>query len=249
MGHRAFAPSLSADRRTLVYIDEGTGLLRTSAVDGGGDRRLFDRLPDGCDAAGHAAWSPVEANVIVVECVPRSGADRLLVVDLAGRLVRELDTGRLRVEDPTISPDGRTVAYWASDARVGNGGSLFSMPLDGSGTPTALTRGSVGSDADPAWSPDGATIAFRRRAADGSLDVYLMRSDGSRVRPLLTGPANEQKPAWSPDGRRLLVVSDRTGSGAAGATVRLLLVNADGSGPRLLDVSGEALLTPVWGHR
>jgi dipeptidyl aminopeptidase/acylaminoacyl peptidase len=52
------------------------------------------------------------------------------------------------------------------------------------------------------WSPDGRWIAFVRRSAGAIYaDVFIARSDGSRVRRLTyrTGFA----PSWSPDGKRI----------------------------------------------
>jgi Tol biopolymer transport system component len=93
-----------------------------------------------------------------------------------------------------ISPDGRAVAYWASDISNGpNGGSIYTVATDGSSTPVQLTDRKAGSDADPAWSPDSSMIAFRRRVANKNYDVYVMRVDGSDVRAVASGPAIEEK--------------------------------------------------------
>ncbi len=60
-----------------------------------------------------------------------------------------------------------------------------------------LTRGSL-----PSWSHDGRRIAFVR-----SGDLYVMRSDGSRVRRVAQGASAELGvPVWSHDGRRLYFV-------------------------------------------
>ena len=74
-------------------------------------------------------------------------------------------------------------------------------------------RGPDGRDADPAWSPDGKRIAFRRSTVNSGFDVYLMNADGSKPERLVGGPATEEKPAWSPDGSRVLTVSDRIDPG------------------------------------
>ena len=118
-----------------------------------------------------------------------------------------------------ISPDGRVVAYWGHDRRGGpNGGSIYTLAMGGSSEPVQLTHRKAGSDADPALSPDGTMIAFRRRVSNDSLDVYVMRSDGSGVRPIATSQAVDEKPAWSPDGRQLMIISNRDASGEPGKT-------------------------------
>jgi Tol biopolymer transport system component len=54
----------------------------------------------------------------------------------------------------------------------------------------------------PSYRPDGHMIAFAR--AKG---IFVMRSNGTAQRPLLSGPYGE--PDWAPDGKRLVVT--RTG--------------------------------------
>jgi len=65
-------------------------------------------------------------------------------------------------------------------------------------------------DSSPAWSPDGAWIAFRRQELTGERatlgkHLWVMQADGSAARPL-TGAAeyDHGQPVWSPDGRYLL---------------------------------------------
>ena len=77
-------------------------------------------------------------------------------------------------------------------------------------------------DAGAAWSPDGKRIAFTH---DGEL--WVMRSDGSRQRPLGAIGAG---PAWSPDGKRIAFT--RVGD--------VNVVNADGSDLRALPDGGFA---------
>lgn len=74
---------------------------------------------------------------------------------------------------------------------------IVSISPDGS-APRRLARGAE----DPAYRPDGHMIAFARPGG-----IFLMRSDGSAKRRLLSGPYRE--PDWSPDGRRLLVTRMR----------------------------------------
>lgn len=58
----------------------------------------------------------------------------------------------------------------------------------------------------PAWSPDGARIAFQT-SKDNTYKVIVMAADGSDQHRVTQGSADDRHPAWSPDGTRLAVDS------------------------------------------
>ena len=64
---------------------------------------------------------------------------------------------------------------------------------------------------DPAWSPDGARIAFTS-ARDGNWNIYTMHADGRNVVRLTQHPSFDIDPAWSPDGARIAFTSLRDGN-------------------------------------
>lgn len=87
---------------------------------------------------------------------------------------------------------------------------------------------------DPAWSPDGAKIAFTS-TRDGEPAIYVANADGSGARRLSGG----SWPAWSPDG--LSIAFHREGLfGWGNGEVRI--IDVDGSDERAL-VRGEF---PAW---
>ena len=246
-GHRVNSPTLSVDRRTIIYIDRTAGRLRTVAADGSGDRVLFSKHPSGCATIGHVSWNRADQNQLVLRCTDAGGRVGLFVVTVQGELVRRLNIGNVRLDDPAVSPDGTRVAFWmAATTRRANGGGIFTMPIDGSAGPTSLTPDRTGRDADPAWSPDGNRIAFRRSTINSGFDVYVMNADGSNVERLVGGPATEEKPAWSPDGSRLLTVSDRTDPGKVQS---LFVVNSSAGEPKPVGLDADVVTTPVWASR
>jgi Tol biopolymer transport system component len=85
-------------------------------------------------------------------------------------------------------------------------------------------------DTEPAFSPDGRTIAFVRGG-----DLYSVRPDGSGQRRLTSGPELDSAPLVSPNGR--FVVFERQAS--EGTASDLYKVGAKGGGIRAL-TSGEA---------
>jgi hypothetical protein len=102
---------------------------------------------------------------------------------------------------PSLSPDGLKVAYQSS---FGVGGMhIWTVNIDGS-NPFDLTVASLSgcTDTTPAWSPDGARIAFARDCGSGS-NIWLMNVDGSGAAQLQGTGNNNTRPVWSPDGTHL----------------------------------------------
>jgi Tol biopolymer transport system component len=114
---------------------------------------------------------------------------------------------------------------------------VYVMNADGSGQ-RRLTRNSA-DDAEPAWSPDGRSIAFESDR-DGNFDVYLMNADGRELRKLTRNPAAGAEPGWSPDGRSIVFDSKREGNS------EIYVMEADGSGPRRLTRNPAEDDWPVW---
>lgn len=109
------------------------------------------------------------------------------------------------------SPDGQAIVYVIDgyDQSGEYGYTLRTADLDGSDSrplyETTLTSG------QPAWSPDGKSIAFVRRGTSDEFDeIWLMDADGSNPRRLTTGP--DVQPRWSPDGKQIAFTSMRDGS-------------------------------------
>ena len=246
-------PMMQASRDTIIYLNDG--VLRVMAANGSEDRRLFNRDPAGCDEVQSTSWSLTDPNVMVIGCRISKNKVTLLVVGMDGRLIRRLDAGKDVASDFAISPDGQTVLFWASDTPGSDGGSIYTLPLIGTGAPKALTDSPDGVDADPAWSPDGNQIAFRRTIPDGTEngneDVYVMNADGSGVRPVAETKALDFKPVWSPDGANLLIISNRKSAfGGPRKAVDLWLTRvSDGEVLTPLGLDARTITRPTWTQR
>jgi hypothetical protein len=108
--------------------------------------------------------------------------------------------------DPSVSPDGKKVAYF--EYTDGNH-NLVTINIDGTDKKllTSFNDGTWMQRVD--WSPDGKTLAlamFRQFQQD----IYLLDADGSNVRALTFDRWEDNDPEWTRKGD-LLFASDRSG--------------------------------------
>jgi hypothetical protein len=110
------------------------------------------------------------------------------------------------------------------------------------GAPTNLTGGpdDGAQDAGPAWSPDGARLAFASTRA-GTWDLYVLTLADMTVQRITRSPATEFDPAWSPDGATL-AFETTTRDGARDVAS----VAASGGPITNLTDDGAIDLDPVW---
>jgi TolB protein len=125
--------------------------------------------------------------------------------------------------EPDWSPDGKWIAF--QRVEPGKPSRIFKVRANG----TDLTRlshnlciaGDCAEDVLPYWSPNGKLIAFTRFGNDDGL-VFVMRSDGSHVRPVQgTVSYGGGVAQWSPDGTRFVFSGTKSSGATATYTIPL----------------------------
>lgn len=116
----------------------------------------------------------------------------------------------LGILKPTLSPDGRTIAFIAI-------GDLWTVPVTG-GTPTNLTKDHA-MDTDPSWSPDGSRIAYSSDKGGGLPQLWIRDLKTGRDRQLTDVDTQPLGAAWSPDGTRIAYIDADGRWGVAGLCV------------------------------
>jgi serine/threonine protein kinase/Tol biopolymer transport system component len=124
----------------------------------------------------------------------------LLWFDRSGKQIGETgEPGALYT--PSLSPDDGKLAVRVTAPGAGTVNNIWIYDL-AKGTKTRLTF-SADNEGDPAWSPDGKTIAFVSNRS-GELHLYEKAADGTgSTSPLVVDNAWETLPSFSSDGRYL----------------------------------------------
>ena len=157
--------------------------LYVTSVDGSGGKELVF----GGGYIGRPVWSPDGSQIIFPRSAYSTQTSTIYVVASGGGdLQKVLESAT----DPVLSPDGRSLAYVALD-RQGRRIGLGVARADGS-EPHLVGEGQI---SQPAWSPDGSTIAFARAVGTTSR-IVLISPDGTNERTIAIGT----RPAWAPDG-------------------------------------------------
>ena len=143
--------------------------------------------------------------------------------------------------DPTISPDGRLLAY-ASDRAGATSLDIWVRQLNGGQEPIRLTDHET-DDHEPTFSPDGNQIAFRSEREGGG--IYVVPALGGQPRLLAK---YGHRPRYSPDGAWVAywVGSTSAINVSAHGSAKIFAIPTSGGEPRDLQPKFAAARYPVW---
>jgi dipeptidyl aminopeptidase/acylaminoacyl peptidase len=227
------APRYSPDGRWIAFLraqPKGKPQLYLLPADSGDARALTD-LPGG---AGAPVWAPDSSAVAFTARVPEAGRygqdDKVPADKEAPRRITGL---QYRLDNVGFTVDNREHVFVVGVSDT-----------DEQPQPRQLTDGDC-DDSDVTWSPDGTWLAFTsarhdRREHDLIRDVFLMRPDGSNLRPLTDSSLSLFHPAFTADSATVLAFGEDPGPDgnrwvAANAGLFAVGVEAPGRPRRLTD--------------
>jgi Tol biopolymer transport system component len=127
-------------------------------------------------------------------------------------------------------------------------GTLVVANADGSNQRAIFEGPATDNLTGPAWSPRGDLIAFGsgaffRRAGTAPATLMSVRPDGTALRPLSDGTANEGMPSWSSDGSKIVFRA------ANGSTRGLYILDVETGLRRKLPSGSDRDTFPYWSPR
>ncbi len=207
-GEACGTPRFSRGGQELVFIDtDGRSEFQVKVLD-----TATDRIKERFEIHGGSGvdFTPDAKHLVYgASSIHRSFHfyHDLFVRHRASGEVRRLTRG-LRARDPTVSPDGRRVAFTSNELGTM---SLMEVPFVG-GAARVLVAGKQGDQFfTPRWSPDGRSLVYSRWRRGGHRDIQLLDLKSGTVTSLTDDRALDMDPMFSADGRRVFFSSDRTG--------------------------------------
>ncbi len=134
------------------------------------------------------------------ELDPRSGREHIVNITATGDfpwMMPRWEDVSSRATNISLSPTGKRIVL---EAR----GEIFTIPAE-KGDVRNLTHSSSAADHDPAWSPDGKSIAYFSDRS-GEYKLYIENADGLAPAREITiqNPKHYYTVSWSPDSKKIL---------------------------------------------
>jgi Tol biopolymer transport system component len=186
-------------------------------------------------------WSPDGRFIVYSRTVGK--VDQVFVAAVDGSMRRQITSGTLSNWSPSLSPDGRTVAF----IRTGEGYSpidgLWVIQIDGTNE-RQITTGTIYGFDSAEWSPDATTLLFSADLQTDDVDtdngdLLAVGLDGEPERLVVTAPGDDIGPTWSPDGL-FIAYLDKSGDQS-----QVMVAAADGSDPHEISDVGDWFY-PQW---
>jgi TolB protein len=210
-------PSWSPDGSNLAYVYRGQNFSDIFITDdrGTSQTRLTESqatILENNDWNMRPAWSPDGGLIAFV-------SDRTTAFPAPWVMNAENGRGQRQVHTPGLNPEAVDSLAWSPDGSE-LALTIFNEPgpthiavvsaAPNSRQPGRVVTSPPGGGLDPAWSPDGAWLAFASHVGK-ALEIHVVQPDGSAAQAVTHDGLLARSPVWSPDGRHIAYLSNRGG--------------------------------------
>lgn len=236
-----------------AFSPDGTKIAFTSDREGSDDVWVMNA--DGSDPVNltangsifdaYPAWSP-DGTEIAFSSTRDSDRSEIHVMNADGSDVRRLTFNDVNDRFPAFSPDGTTIAFESTRFNTANplipNTDIYTIDAADGGNERRVTA-DLGFDGGPAFSPDGATVAFSGRTAPPAEDpeIFVVGVDGSNRVNLTQLSGSDDHPSFSPDGSKIAYAR------IDGFSADIFVMDADGTNSTRLTTASGLNTRPSWG--
>ncbi len=207
----------------IIFVDEtGTKRDRHKRLaimdqDGGNLRYLtaqneYILTPRYAHNVHRIVFSTLDKNSSAIHYMDPTTGRRERIISFKGRMVFS----------PSLSPDGRLIAY-----SIESDGNTDLYVFNISTRQSRRLTSGFSIDTSPSWSPDGTQIVLNSDRG-GSQQLYVMPTAGGEPKRISYGSGQYATPVWSPKGNKIAFTRFTGGQFAIG------IMSPDGSGEKIL---------------
>lgn len=229
-------PSASPDGRIVAFTTYAPGYpaIQMLSLDTG--RKLPFYNQRGASMNAFVTFTP-DSKHVIFSSTASGGPAQLFGADIDGRNFRRITSSRAIEVEPKINPKTGTDLVDVS----GRSGmpQIYHMNLEGADV-QRLSAG-TGEATNPAWSPDGAHVAFAwtKGFEPGNYNIFVMDVGSLQTVQLTANEGRNENPSFAPDGAHIVYACQR------GRQSQIWVMNADGTGKHPLTQAGSNE-KPVW---
>ncbi len=206
-----FAPRWSPDGNRIIFNSDRDGDFDIYLIDADGK---VTKAFESDSAEWDPDWHPDGQSIIFGSNL--DGDMELYLFDLQSEELRQLTNNNRDDYNPSISKDGKRVAYLSNEGRENpQNNEVYMIDIDG-GNKRRLTTNNK-RETILSWSPDGASLAFTLHPCEGwnceenNDEVVIYNLEDSSMRSISNHPESDEHAYWSNDGSMIAFDSNRDG--------------------------------------